>query len=64
MHLISPSTIHNLGTVIVEMKVDVQYSEMLFLGNFQYSNQKQTGDNRERELGRNWILGKPGRQPR
>ena len=32
------------------MKLDVQYSEKVFLGNFQYSNQKQTGDNREREL--------------
>ena len=39
-----------LGTVIVEMKLDVQYSEKVFLGNFQYSNQKQTGDNWEREL--------------
>ena len=39
-----------LGTVIVKMKLDVQYSEKVFLGNFQYSNQKQTGDNREREL--------------
>ena len=40
----------SLGTVIVEMKLDVQYSEKVFLGNFQYSNQKQTGDNWEREL--------------
>ena len=39
-----------LGTVIVEMKLDVQYSEKVFLGNFQYPNQKQTGDNQEREL--------------
>ena len=39
-----------LGTVIVEMKLDVQYSEKVFLGNFQYSNQKQTDDNWEREL--------------
>ena len=39
-----------LGTVIVKMKLDVQYSEKVFLGNFQYSNQKQTGDNWEREL--------------
>ena len=39
-----------LGTVIVEVKLDVQYSEKVFLGNFQYSNQKQTGDNGEREL--------------
>ena len=39
-----------LGTMIVEMKLDVQYSEKVFLGNFQHSNQKQTGDNWEREL--------------
>ena len=32
------------------MKLDVQYSEKVFLGNFQYSNQKQTVDNWEREL--------------
>ena len=39
-----------LGTEIVEMKLDVQYSEKVFLGNFQYSNQNQTDDNWEREL--------------
>ena len=41
-----------LGRVIVEMKLDVQYSDnniKVFLGNFQYSNQKQTDDNWERE---------------
>ena len=37
---------------MVEMKLDVQYSDnniKVFLGNFQYSNQKQTDDNWERE---------------